>query len=111
MASYINGVRYEGNNITVSGNKVMVDGVQVSTGNSLEVKITVEGNDAKIKVDSGTVIVHGHAHSVETMSGSVKIEGSVAGSVETMSGSVTVENTVVGDVKTMSGKITRRNIS
>lgn len=123
----INGKIFYGNSISISRNKVIVDGVEVTDEdvvNSKTVNITVEGNLQSIEADyvnqvevKGTVgsieTTSGDVHckdvsgDVNTTSGDVDVEGYVNGSIQTMSGNV-ICGTVEGNVKTMSGNIKRR---
>lgn len=118
----INGIRYEGRSISVSGNKVVIDGKDV-TPDSKKINILVEGNLEKINVDyCEKIVVGGNVKEITTGSGDVEcgdvtgnvhassgdIEcGNVGGNVETMSGDVKCEN-VSGNVKTVSGDIKHR---
>ncbi len=98
-----NGVKYQGNSITITNGKVIVDGKDV-TPDTKEINISVDGNIEKLKVDQCVkVSVNGACGSVETMSGNVNC-GPVNGPVKTMSGGVKCER-VGGDVETMSGDV------
>lgn len=101
----INGVEYSGNNVSVRGDKIIIDGKEImSTDISTVFNISVEGNVASIDNSSGTVTCN-DAGSVSTQSGDVVVSGSVNGNVETMSGDVTVAGHIKGNTETMSGDI------
>ncbi len=120
----INGKVFYGNNISISKNKIIVDGVEVTDKdivNTKTVNITVEGNVNSIEADyvtkldikrnvnnvntvSGDVYCENVTGDIKTTSGDVDISGYVNGSVQTTSGDVSC-GPVEGNVKTMSGKI------
>lgn len=100
----INGVRYEGNNVTVNGDKIIIDGNVVNPEDAKEYHIEVHSDNATVHSDSGKITVHGNADKVNTMSGSVDVGGSVNGNVSTMSGTVR-SGSITGNVSTMSGSI------
>lgn len=100
----INGVTYSGgNSIVAIGNKVMIDGKDV-TPDSKVINITVEGNINEVSADyCQKIIVNGTATNVRTSSGDVECKD-VTGSITTMSGDVEAEN-VGGSITTMSGDV------
>jgi hypothetical protein len=87
----INGVTYEGNNVSIVNGKVVVDGK----------------TQEQALIGNIEVIVHGNPDVVESMSGDVTVHGNIAGSVNTMSGNV-VAKAIGGSVSTMSGNIVGR---
>lgn len=100
----INGQSYSGNNVTIQGGVVTVDGVR--QGESLKEKIlniTINGRVDNLTTTSGNVTVNGSCDEIETVSGSISC-GEVNGSVETVSGSVKAE-VIHGNVRTVSGSI------
>lgn len=100
----INNKVYNGNSISISGNKIIIDGIDV-TPESLQVQIIVESNIESIKADTcNTISVTGSVGSISTMSGDVEIDGNISGSISTMSGDVDCNN-VGGNISTMSGDI------
>ena len=103
----INGLTVSGRSVVINNNKVIVDGEEVSSGDSKKLDIVITGNVDNLQVDSGTVKVDGNVSQVATQSGSVTIGGDVRGSVSSMSGSVSVDGKVGGSVTTMSGSIRR----
>lgn len=99
----IDGREFAGQNISINGNKVTVDGV-VQDGELVgDIRIEIYGDVDHIDSGSGDVTVSGSAGTVSTMSGSVEC-GSVGGFVKTMSGNVTC-GAVTGSVSTMSGNV------
>lgn len=94
-----------GRNITVSGNRVFVDGKDM-TPDAKDIRIEVNGNLESLSADAcHTINVAGSVGDVATQSGDVKC-GDVSGSVNTMSGDVRC-GAVSGNVRTMSGDIQR----
>ena len=103
----INGVKYEGRNININDNKIVVDGKIIQT-DKLEVAITVDGDLETLDVGSAnSVTITGNVTGdVKTMSAPVSIGGNVSGKVKTMSGNVKC-GSISGNVSTMSGNIER----
>jgi hypothetical protein len=120
----INGKTFEGRNITVKNNKVIIDGVDVTPdSNSKHIDIIVDGNVDKLDIDMcDKLMIKGNVNTlaatsvdvqcgdvtgnVHTVSGDIEC-GNVGGSVTTTSGDVKCEN-VTGGVKTLSGDIKHR---
>lgn len=104
----INGQKFHGNSISMSGNKIIIDGKEVtdvSKSHDKEINIIVDGNIDTIDIpEVQTLVVKGNCETLKTMSGNINIEGDVTGNVKTMSGNVTCGN-VGGRVKTMSGDV------
>lgn len=106
MAVVINGRVFHGNNLTMSGGKIIIDGVDVSASlpDAKEINIHVDGNIETLKVDAcQKITVGGSVGSVQTMSGDVEC-GDVSDSVSTMSGDVDCGN-IGGSVTTISGSV------
>jgi len=124
MASInINGTKYEGSTVVIKGNKVTVNGKDV-TPDTKVINIMVEGNVEKVSADyCEKIVVSGSAKTVQTTSGDIQCgevqgniqttsgdiecSGNVGGSIQTVSGDVKCEN-VTGSVKTLSGDIKKR---
>ena len=87
----IDGKSFTGNNISINGNKVIVDGV------------TQDGE----LVGDITVTVHGDVEALENTNGNVKANN--VGSVKTTNGKVTCVD-VAGDVKTTNGDVNAKSI-
>ena len=100
----INGVTYQsGNSIVAVGNKVMIDGKDV-TPDAKVISITVDGSIDSISADyCQKIAVNGNVKSITTQSGDIECKD-VTGSVKTMSGDVEAGN-VGGDISTMSGDV------
>jgi len=122
MAININGKSFVGRNIVMSGNKIIIDGVDV-TPDSKNIEITVNGNLDSLKVDMcDKITVNGNVNELSTTSGDVDCKdvtgdvktlsgdiecGNVGGSVQTTSGDIKAEN-ITGSAKTLSGDIKYR---
>ena len=107
----INGITYTGKNVSVSGNKVLIDEKEVTPKDTLKVNIIVEGNVDTLDIDvAKKIAVEGTVGSVITTSGDVNIKGNVTGGVKTTSGTVK-SGDINGDVKTTSGTIKSGKIS
>lgn len=99
----IDGRTFSGRSITISGNKVMVDGVEQDGELVGNINVAIVGGVQSFELGAGQVEIQGAVGSVNTMSGSVTC-GNVSGDVGTMSGSVSCGH-VAGKVSTMSGSI------
>lgn len=110
----INGKEYDipnGSSISVRGNKVFVDGVELAEADKLpEINVTVTGDLGSLQVMSANlVMVRGNVNGPLTSeSGDLDIKGNVTGDVRTDSGDVSVGGTVGGSVRTDSGDIVSR---
>lgn len=90
----INGKTYVGNNIQISNNKVIIDGVVQESGASGVVEVNVTGDIGSLKV-TGSATVNGNVKGSVDAGGSVKC-GNVSGDVDA-GGSVNC-GSVGGDV-------------
>lgn len=107
----INGVSYAGNNISVVGNKVIIDGKEQtgSTGDDKIVNITVNGDIHELKVgNAADVIVTGNCEIVSVQNGNVAITGYVGGDVNNVNGDIRC-GSVHGSVKTVNGDIRHKS--
>lgn len=103
----INGKSYNGKNITIKNNKVLIDGV-VQESDEKTINVTVTGNVEILDVDSCDLItVNGSANSVKSANGSIKIGGDVTGNVSTTNGSVKVGKSISGNANTVNGSISK----
>jgi len=103
----INGQKITGKNISVVGNKVIVDGQDI-TPDSKTINISVQGNVTELKVDvCDKIEITGDVYSVKTQSGDVYVTGHVTGHIQTMSGDVKCGD-VKGNISTMSGDIIQK---
>jgi len=102
----INGVSYANDNASVVGNKIIIDGKDV-TPDAKNITIHVDGNIDNLSVDCcNKLTVNGNVGELKTLSGDVDVTGDISGNVETVSGDVEA-SVIHGSVKTMSGDITR----
>ena len=107
----VNGKRYEipdGCNVSINGNKVMVNGEVVTDCKDIVAKninIVIEGKVNNVSSTSANIEVKGDVDgNVTTTSGDINVRGNVGKNVTTTSGDVECGN-VGGDVKTISGDI------
>ena len=118
----INGKSYIGSQVNVNGNKITINGTDVTPDTKI-VNITIEGDVDEIHADyCEKIIVNGNVKNVSTTSGDIECKdvtgdikgtsgdiqcGNIGGSVQTISGDVKAEN-ISGNVKTLSGDIKYR---
>ena len=91
----INGQKFEGSNITINNNEIIVDGKRVSdlsTIQSKEIKIEINGNINNLECASATI--YGNVKNVDASS--VSITGNVEGDVD--GSSINIGGSVAGDV-------------
>lgn len=116
----INGVIFEGNNLTIRNNQIIIDGKTQNINDkvinivvegdikTLDVgscdKIEVKGNVGVLKSMSGNIECGDVSDSVTSSSGDISAK-SIGGNVTTSSGDVTCEGSINGSVKTSSGDI------
>lgn len=101
----VNGQTYEGNNVSVRNNEVWVDGKKVGTENHKQISIVVQGDGAKVEVDScDSVRIEGNAQGIITTNGNINVVGSVMGNVNTVNGNVSCSS-IGGHVTTVNGDI------
>lgn len=94
-------VSFENGNIVVGSSSFNLS----EFGDEKVVNIVVHGEVGSIDGGFASVTVNGNVDSVQTVSGSVDIEGEVRGSVKTVSGAVRAAGSIHGNVKTVSGSI------
>jgi len=103
---------YRGNNISIVGNKVTIDGVvqdeDLVAGSGNIINVVVHGNVEAINNESGEVTAH-DVHNLTTSSGKVQCKN-VTGDVNTSSGDVTCLS-VGGDISTSSGEINSEEVN
>lgn len=100
----INGVSYNGNNVTIINGKVIVDGKDM-TPDAKNITIHVDGDISKLSVDiCDKLSVTGNVKDLSTVSGDVTIGGNVSQNVKTVSGDVKCGD-ISGKVTTVSGDI------
>ena len=102
----INGRSYQGRNVTVNNNRVIIDGKEVGGEESPIIMITVDGDLDSLEMGSCDQLeVKGNCGTVKTQSGNVKCAGNITGNVKTMSGNVSCNGNIGGKVSTMSGNV------
>lgn len=100
----INGEDYVGGNLTIKGDKVIIDGKVVKENLIGDVTLVVTGDVETVSTNSGSVhIINGEVKTASTMSGDL-ICGNILGNAKTMSGDITC-NKIYGKAETMSGDI------
>lgn len=100
----IDGRSFTGRNITINGDKVIVDGVTQEGTLVGNITVTVNGDVDQLSTTSGKVYAT-TVTSVKTVSGDVRCQD-VHGNVQTVSGDVDCTK-ILGSVKTTSGDINR----
>jgi hypothetical protein len=103
----INGHIYVGSDVTISGDKIYLDGVEqkeVVTQRTLHVAVV--GDIGTLKTVSGDVQVSGNVGQLSTNSGDVHCSD-ILGYARTLSGDVSCRD-VGGSIKTISGDIIKR---
>ena len=108
----INNNDYVGRSITISGNKIIIDGKDVTAdhSDSKEISITVNGDLDNLDVDyCKEIAISGNVGKIRSGSGDVTCNG-VTGNVQTGSGDVECE-TITGDVQTGSGDVKTTTIT
>tara|TARA_R110000796_G_scaffold105733_2_gene216033 strand:+ start:3056 stop:3433 length:378 start_codon:yes stop_codon:yes gene_type:complete len=105
----INDKTYTGNNISINGDNVIIDGVQREFKGKT-IKIDIIGDVNTLNSGSGDVIVHGNANKVKSGSGDVEIFGDVFENATTGSGDIQCIN-IHGGVKTGSGDVSAKTIN
>lgn len=106
MAIIIGDKIFSGDNISISRNRVIINGTDITDQlpDQKHYNIVVDGPVNSINCDAcDQITVHGAVGSIKTMSGDVEC-GDVDGSISTMSGDVDC-GTVSGNIKTMSGDV------
>ena len=111
MASVnINGMKYEGSTVVIKGNKVTVNGKDV-TPDTKVVNIMIEGNVDKVSADyCEKIVVSGNAKTIQTTSGDIQC-GEVQGNVQTTSGDIECAGNVGGNIQTVSGDVKCENVT
>lgn len=102
----IDGRSFSGRNISISGNKVIIDGV-VQGGELVgDVNVVVNGDVDAVENTNGKVEVTGSVGQVKTTNGDIRC-GDVKGDVTTSNGTVQC-GVVHGQVRTTNGNISHR---
>lgn len=98
----IDGKSFSGHNITINGDKVIVDGVTQDGSLVGNITVTVNGDVEQLSTTSGSVYAT-TVTNIKTVSGDVTCTD-VHGNVQTISGDVDCPK-ILGSVKTISGDI------
>tara|TARA_X000000950_G_C13724332_1_gene581557 strand:- start:48 stop:389 length:342 start_codon:yes stop_codon:yes gene_type:complete len=101
----IDGREFNGRNVQISGNKVIVDGVTQDGELVGNINVTVHGDVESLSNGSGKVTAR-NVGNIKTGSGGVEC-GNVSGNITTGSGDVDCED-VGGNIRTGSGDVVRR---
>lgn len=103
----INGVKYQGNNVSIKGGVVTIDGKSPTPVEDYKtITVVVHGNLQALSLDEGSVKVEGDVGNIKTVNGGVQIKGDVV-NVQTVNGNVDCGD-VSGPVNTINGNI-RKN--
>jgi len=100
----INGKQFAGRNIIIDGDVVTVDGVIQEAVDAHQLTIEIHGDVERVETEYGDVAAQQIRGPVKTMSGDIRVAGSIEGDVSTMSGDVRAGQ-IRGGVTTMSGDI------
>lgn len=107
---WVNGKSYTGSALSISNNKVVVDGVEQvvgSTENENTYNIKIEGNADVVNVGGcGNVDIDGDAGHVSNVSGDIKISGNST-KTSSVSGNISVAGSVSGWINTVSGSVSK----
>jgi hypothetical protein len=98
----IGGKKYEGKNIQINGDQVIIDGKTQEDSLVGNINVVVHGNIESLEHNSGNITAE-NIETLNTISGDVEC-GNVSGNIKTVSGDVECGN-VSGNVKTVSGDI------
>lgn len=112
----INGKEVPGRNISVRGNRVLVDGKDVTETvlggsakdkNVVVLKVTITGNVAgDVTTTSGDIAVQGSIErDARSTSGDIVVERDIKGSAASTSGDIKVEGNIEGSASTISGNV------
>lgn len=99
----IDGRTFSGSSISITGNKVIVDGVAQDGELVGDITVTVNGDCDTVENSNGNVEIKGSAGSVRTSNGRITC-GNVTGDVTSSNGTITC-GAVSGSVRTSNGNI------
>lgn len=106
----INGDNVYGRSVIISGNKIVVDGKDVTPDSKL-VNITITGDIDNLDVDySQKIEVIGNINKLNATSADISVTGNVSNTLRTTSGDIECGN-VNGDIVTTSGDVTCGKVS
>jgi len=104
-STVINGTSYRGTNIQITGQRVIVDGIDQNADLGPVIDVQVHGDVESLDLEAGTVKAES-VGTIKTVSGDVQC-GNVSGPVSTVSGDVEA-GAVSGPVSTVSGDVCHR---
>lgn len=111
----INGKTYKGNNLSMSGGKILIDGKEVSNTDEFEEKevyIAINGSLETLEVDTCNEIVIGHnCGQVKTTNGNVSVNGDIEGDVKTTNGNVLCSGGIKGRIATTNGSVSGKSFN
>ena len=98
------------NNIQISGKNMRKTSISHSSAQtSAVVNIHVTGNVEHIETNIGQIHCQ-NAKEVTSVSGSIRVEGSVDGNISSTSGSINIKGDVTGKVSSVTGTINMKNV-
>ena len=105
----INGRKYSGNSVSISGNQVIIDGkIQGPDEKGIDINIVVNGNIESLDVDyASTLTVNGDCGSATSKNGNIECRD-ILGDAETKNGNIECLGSISGDATTKNGNIKHR---
>ena len=101
----VNGKTYKGNNVSISNNKVYIDGKLENQEDEKVINVVVNGNINTLTIDyCDNLEMVGDCGIVASKNGDVVIKGNVANDVTSKNGNIVCGN-VGGNVETKNGNI------
>ena len=115
----LNGVTYTGDNIIITNDKVIIDGIDYTPEKCLQIDLTITGNVENMDINyCKNIFVQGNVDTLHNTSGNIQCNdvntlkstsgdilcNNVSGDIKTVSGNVK-SNSISGNVKTLSGNI------
>jgi len=100
----VNGVSYSGRNVTIDGDKVIVDGKVVEVPEGRKIEVTIEGDLERLHLTNGVVYAKGMIGDIAMQNGTVNAEADIKGEVSMGNGKITCHD-VYADVNLDMGSI------
>lgn len=102
----INGVRYEGNNVTIIDGKVTIDGKAVDVDDKSKViNVIITGNVKNLEVGNCNKLkLFGECGNVNSINGNIDIQGNVTGDVTNKNGNINCSK-IEGNATNKNGNI------
>lgn len=104
----INGTTYQGANVTINGDKVIIDGKVQGSAEQKVISVVINGDVESVKTTAGDVEVVGNVGSINSTSGDITVNQNVNGNINTVSGDVDINGSQTGRINTVSGDIKSR---